>query len=296
MDNNLIINNINFSYKNKIVLNNISFQCTNGITALLGHNGAGKTTLMKVLTNLKKPINGTAMLNNENLLEHNSVSLNKIGYLPQNFDIYPNVVGYDFLSYICDLKGITGCAKKMELDTVIEKFNLNSVIKLPFNKYSGGFKRRLGIAQAILGNPNIVIIDEPTVGLDPEQRLEFRHYLSDIGNDRITLISTHIIEDAELYSNKVLVMRNGTIVFNGSVNDMISNASKNIFTVTCDGSNLKKIREIVTVIEEKRINDNDIKIKFIRSNITNVENSILEKEVSLENAYVFIQKQNGVLQ
>lgn len=291
MDNNLKINNINFAYNKKNVLNNVSFQCKNGITALLGRNGAGKTTLMKILLGLRAPQSGFATLNDNNLLNLNSVDLKQIGYLPQNFEIFSNVIGYDFLAYICDLKNIHKHEQKAEIDNVVEKFNLNSMIKLPFGKYSGGFKRRLGIAQAVLGNPNLIVIDEPTVGLDPEQRLEFRHYLSDIGNNRITLITTHIIEDAELYSNKILMLNEGSILFDGTVNDIISSSSKSIYTTTCDLKELLKIRSLVTVIEEKRINDTDIKVKFINNDLVSIGNSIPEKEVSLENAYVYIQKQ-----
>ncbi|MBW6411648.1 ATP-binding cassette domain-containing protein [Clostridium weizhouense] len=294
MENNLSISNVNFSYGNKKILNNISCNCNNGITALLGNNGAGKTTLMKIITGLKKPKSGKIELNGKDLLYAQNIGLNEIGYLPQNFDIYPNVLGYDFLSYVCDIKNIDKHKKEKILEEVIYKFNLNEVIKRPVSKYSGGYKRRLGIAQAVLGDSKLIIIDEPTVGLDPEQRLEFRHYLSEIGHDRITLISTHIIEDAELYSDNVLVINNGSIKFNGSVSDIIGKSAPNIYSVICNVENLKEIRKSVVVIEEKRLNNKEVKIKFIK-NSCEINNSKPEKEVSLENAYVYIQKQQGIL-
>lgn len=294
MNNILKVSNINFSYKKKSILNNISFECSNGITALLGHNGAGKTTLMNIITGLKTPNNGSINLNNKNLLDTTSVPLKDIGYLPQNFDIFPNVTGYNFLSYICDLKNLSSEEKKTSLNNVIDRFDLSSVINLPFSKYSGGYKRRLGIAQAMLGNPSLLIIDEPTVGLDPEQRLEFRHYLSDIGNERVTLISTHIIEDAELYSNNVLVMSSGNILFQGTVNDIISTATPHIDTLICNIKELCELRKIVNVIEEKRIDNNTARIKFIKdSKFTHPMITSYDKEVSLENAYVYIQKQSN---
>ncbi|KOC31254.1 ATP-binding cassette domain-containing protein [Clostridium botulinum] len=294
MDNILAIKNINFSYGNKKVLNNISFTCSNGITALLGNNGAGKTTLMSVLTGLRKPLNGEADLNGTNLLDVKNISLKEIGYLPQNFEIFPNVIGYDFLSYVCDLKGIKGKDKNKVIDEVITSFNLNKIIKLPFRKYSGGYKRRLGIAQAMIGNPNLIIIDEPTVGLDPEQRIEFRHYLAKCGHDRITLISTHIIEDAELYSKNILILDQSKIAFNGSVDDIISKTSKEIYTVNCNIKYIEDIKNKVIVLEEKRLDNQYVKLKFIKNNIT-IENSKPEKEVSLENAYVYFQKQHKIL-
>lgn len=289
MNNNLLVENINFSYGKNKVLNEISFSCSNGITALLGHNGAGKTTLMNILTGLKSAPQGNITLNNTKISNLKECSINTIGYLPQHFDIYPNVSGYDFLSYVCDIKGIKAKEKIQAIDEVISKFNLDSIIKKSFSKYSGGYKQRLGIAQAVIGNPNLLIIDEPTVGLDPEQRLEFRHYLSNIGNDRITLISTHIIEDAELYSNKVIIMKSGNIIFNGDVNDVISKASKNIYTLTCTVNDLKKLQKNIVIIEEKRLSNEFIKIKFIHQGDT-FDNSYPSEEVSLENAYVFFQK------
>lgn len=294
MNNTLSIKNVTFSYGKKKVLNDISFDCSNGITALLGSNGVGKTTLMNILTGLKKPSSGEITLNDTDLLNVKNVPLNKIGYLPQNFEIYPNVVGYDFLSYICDLKGIKGNYKNKVLDEVINTFNLNDVIKLPFKKYSGGYKRRLGIAQSVLGDPSLVIIDEPTVGLDPEQRLEFRHYLSKCGEGRITIISTHIIEDAELYSNNILILNRGNVTFNGSVNEFISNALNQIYTTNCNIKQLHNIRDNNIIIEEKRLDNDNVKVKFIK-NDNNIANSRPEMEVSLENAYVYFQKQQKFL-
>lgn len=286
MNNQLLVENINFSYNKKNILKDISFSCSNGITSVLGANGAGKTTLMKVLIGANKPSTGKILLNNENLLRDSN---NIIGYLPQNFDIYDNITGYDFLSYVCDIKNVDSTEKKQHIDKVVEQFNLESIISKTIGSYSGGYKRRLGIAQAVIGNPNIVVIDEPTVGLDPEQRLEFRHYLSEIGKERIVLISTHILEDVELYTNNILIIDQGSIIFKGSASDAIAQAKNNICTINVNVDELRLINKKVMVIEEKRLGNNMIKIKFI-PNDNVIEKSELEKEVSLENAYVFLQK------
>lgn len=292
MDNQLLIENINFSYGKNKVLNNISFSCSNGIASILGANGAGKTTLMRVLIGANKPSTGKILLNNENLLE---CSNNMIGYLPQNFDIYDNITGYDFLSYVCDIKNVSSKEKKQHIDKVIQQFNLESIISKTTRNYSGGCKRRLGIAQAVIGNPNIIIIDEPTVGLDPEQRLEFRHYLAEIGKERIVLISTHILEDVELYTNTILIINQGSIIFKGSTSDAIAQAKNNIYTMNVNIDELALINKKAMVIEEKRLENNMIKIKFIQTDDI-VDKSELEKEVSLENAYVFLQKCETSLQ
>ncbi|NRY59045.1 ATP-binding cassette domain-containing protein [Clostridium beijerinckii] len=286
MNNQLLVENINFSYNKKNILKDISFSCSNGIMSVLGANGAGKTTLMKVLIGANKPSTGKVLLNNENLLRDSN---NMIGYLPQNFDTYDNITGYDFLSYVCDIKNVDSTEKKQHIDKVVEQFNLKMIISKTIRSYSGGYKRRLGIAQAVIGNPNIVIIDEPTVGLDPEQRLEFRHYLSEIGKERIVLISTHILEDVELYTNNILIIDQGSIIFKGSTSDAIAQAKNSICTINVNVDELKLINKKVIVIEEKRLENNMIKIKFI-PNDNFIEKSELEKEVSLENAYVFLQK------
>ncbi len=286
MNNQLLVENINFSYNKKNILKDISFSCSNGITSVLGANGAGKTTLMKVLIGANKPSTGKILLNNENLLKDSN---NIIGYLPQNFDTYDNITGYDFLSYVCDIKNVDSTEKKQHIDKVVEQFNLESIISKTIGSYSGGYKRRLGIAQAVIGNPNIVVIDEPTVGLDPEQRLEFRHYLSEIGKERIVLISTHILEDVELYTNNILIIDQGSIIFKGSASDAIAQAKNNICTINVNVDELRLINKKVMVIEEKRLENNMIKIKFIQNDNV-IKKSELEKEVSLENAYVFLQK------
>lgn len=288
MNSKLSVANINFSYGKKKVLNDISFSCDNGITSILGANGAGKTTLMKVLIGANKPSTGEVFLNSENLLR-NSNNNSIMGYLPQNFDTYDNITGYDFLSYVCDIKNVNSREKKEYIERAVQQFNLESVISKNIGSYSGGYKRRLGIAQAVVGDPNIVIIDEPTVGLDPEQRLEFRHYLSQIGKERIVLISTHILEDVELYTNNILIINQGSIIFSGSTNEAIAQAKNNIYTMNVNVDELALINKKIMIIEEKRLENNMIKIKFI-SNDNIMDNSELEKEVSLENAYVFFQK------
>lgn len=287
MNNKLIVDDIKFSYLKKSVLKNISFNCENGITSLLGHNGAGKTTLMKILIGANKPSSGKVILNDTDLLGYSNKK-DIIGYLPQKFDIYNNITGYDFLSYVCDIKNINISDKKKEIENVVEQFNLKDVIYKNIGKYSGGYKRRLGIAQAIIGNPNLVIIDEPTVGLDPEQRLEFRHYLAEIGNDRIVLISTHILEDVELYTDRILIINDGSISFNGTTNEAINSAKNNIYTCTAKINEIRNISSKVKIIEEKRLDNNMIKIKFITNNNV-INNSYIEEEVSLENAFIFFE-------
>jgi len=288
VENSLSIENICFSYRNKRILDNISFQCRNGITALLGNNGAGKTTLMKILTGLQKASKGRVLLNGVDLLNTKPYPISQVGYLPQHFDMYGNVSGYDLLAYVFDLKKIKG-SKKEAIDEVVEQFHLSSVIHQRIGKYSGGFKRRLGIAQAVIGKPKLLIIDEPTAGLDPEERVQFRHYLSNISRDTMTLITTHIIEDVELYSQQIVILKDHSIIFDGSVDTIISESQPNIRTVETDFPSIESLRKKVTIIEEKRLTADLFKVWYIGHD-DEVLGSYPAKEISLEHAYIYFQK------
>lgn len=288
MENRLTVENVAFSYGKKKVLEELSFSAENGIVALLGNNGAGKSTLMNIITGLKTAKHGKVLLNDVDLLRSKQYPIESVGYLPQDFNIYNNITGWDFLSYVYDLKKLNEVNKKRYLESIIDQFNLGSVISQRVGKYSGGFKRRLGIAQAVLGEPALIIIDEPTVGLDPEQRIEFRSHLSEISKDSITLISTHIIEDVELFSDQILVLKDRSIQFNGNVQEMISLASPEIAVLETNRASLRELSKQVPIIEEKRMDNDLVKVKYIERNQSKKANG--DREVTLENAYVYLQK------
>lgn len=288
MENRLTVENVAFSYGKKKVLEELSFSAENGIVALLGNNGAGKSTLMNIITGLKTAKHGKVLLNDVDLLRSKQYPIERVGYLPQDFNIYNNITGWDFLSYVYDLKKINGGNKKRYLESIVDQFNLGSVISQRVGKYSGGFKRRLGIAQAVLGEPALIIIDEPTVGLDPEQRIEFRSHLSEISKDSITLISTHIIEDVELFSDQILVLKDRSIQFNGNVQEMIALASPEIAVLETNRASLRELSKQVPIIEEKRMDNDLVKVKYIERDQSKKANG--DREVTLENAYVYLQK------
>lgn len=288
MENRLTVENVAFSYGKKKVLEELSFSAENGIVALLGNNGAGKSTLMNIITGLKAAKHGKVLLNDVDLLRSKQYPIESVGYLPQDFNIYNNITGWDFLSYVYDLKKINEVNKKRYLESIVDQFNLVSVISQRVGKYSGGFKRRLGIAQAVLGAPALIIIDEPTVGLDPEQRIEFRSHLSEISKDSITLISTHIIEDVELFSDQILVLKDRSIQFNGNVQEMIALASPEIAVLETNRASLRELSKQVPIIEEKRMDNDLVRVKYIERDQSKKANG--DREVTLENAYVYLQK------
>ncbi len=276
----LNITNLNFSYnnnKNK-TLKNINFSINDGIIALLGPNGAGKTTLMKILatiTNIDKDtiyFNDISYSNVENIRKY-------IGYLPQKFETYTQVTGREFLNFIYDIRGLKNDRAK-HINDIIEMVDLKKFIDKKIKTYSGGVLRRLGIAQALVGNPKLIIIDEPTVGLDPEQRILFRNLLSNISKDRIVLISTHIVEDIEFCSNNLLIINEGEILYQGSSNELISKYRKKIFLKEVTRSEYEYMKKTFKVLDFK-ISGNKYIVKYIdKENDENLSN------ISLEDAYI----------
>ncbi|MEF9934965.1 MAG: ATP-binding cassette domain-containing protein [Clostridium sp.] len=288
MVNSLIVNNIDFKYKEDRVLNNITFDYEgSGVIALLGPNGAGKTTLMRVMAGLMRPINGEVILDNIDVLRNSLYATKNIGYLPQNFEIYDNITGKAFLEYVCDAKGLSKKEKNIEINKVAEKFNLINIINKPFKKYSGGYKRRLGIAQAMIGQPKLIIVDEPTVGLDPEQRFEFRQYLADIGESTKVLISTHIVEDVEFYCKKIIMIDKGKVKFSGLHSEFINSAYGKIYSGEASLEEVNAIRHRVKILQQNNLEGGKVSIKAICEEY--IPNGFSKVKCSLEDAYVYNQ-------
>ena len=201
-------------YANKIAVDRVSCTLSPGVIGLLGANGAGKTTLMRMVCGILKPTSGTVKLGQYDVTD--SGYRNLLGYLPQDFGYYPEFTGMDFMLYIATLKGLDkGTAKRRSTD-LLESVNLLEASGKKIKTYSGGMKQRLGIAQVMLNNPQLVVLDEPTAGLDPKERVRFRHIIEDIGKKSIVLLSTHIVSDIEKAADRILVIKDGQKVFDGT--------------------------------------------------------------------------------
>ena len=209
----LIIDRVSKQYKNKIAVDRISIKLQKGVYGPLGANGAGKTTLMRMICGILKPTSGTISLDDMDVGEENYRSV--LGYLPQDFGYYPEFTGMDFLLYMAALKGIGKTQAKRKLNELLQLVSLQDVAKKKIKTYSGGMKQRLGIAQALLNQPNVLILDEPTAGLDPKERVRFRNLIEDWGKENIILLSTHIVSDIEHIANNVLMMKEGQLIFSG---------------------------------------------------------------------------------
>ena len=213
----LIIDRVSKQYKNHIAVDRISAKLHKGVYGLLGANGAGKTTLMRMICGILKPTSGTISFDGMDVSEENYRSV--LGYLPQDFGYYPEFTGQDFLLYMAALKGIARPQAKRKTAELLQLVSLQDVAKKKTKTYSGGMKQRLGIAQALLSQPELLVLDEPTAGLDPKERVKFRNLIEDLGKESIVLLSTHIVSDIEHIADTVLIMRDGQLIYQDKWSD-----------------------------------------------------------------------------
>lgn len=213
----LVIDRVSKQYKNHIAVDRVSVKLQKGVYGLLGANGAGKTTLMRMICGILKPASGTITFDGIDVGEENYRSV--LGYLPQDFGYYPEFTGMDFLLYMAALKGIGKSQAKRKAKELLALISLQDVAKKKIKTYSGGMKQRLGIAQALLNNPRLLVLDEPTAGLDPKERVRFRNLIADLGRESIVLLSTHIVSDIEQIADKVLIMKDGQLIYQDKWDD-----------------------------------------------------------------------------
>lgn len=210
----LTVDRLSKQYKNKIAVDRVSFNLTEGVTGLLGANGAGKTTLMRMITGILAPTSGDITADGIPVQTEEYRAI--LGYLPQDFGYYPEFSAREFVQYIAALKGLDKNTAKRKTDQLLELVGLSDVAGKKIKTFSGGMKQRVGIAQAIINDPKILILDEPTAGLDPKERVRFRNLIADIGKDTIVLFSTHIVSDIEHIASNVMMMRDGQIIYEGA--------------------------------------------------------------------------------
>ena len=210
----LTVNDLTKRYAQKTAVDHLSFTLTPGVTGLLGANGAGKTTLMRLLCGILRPTEGTIKFDGSDVGSEEYRNL--LGYLPQDFGYYPEFSGRDFLLYMAALKGLGKAEAKCKTDELLRQVNLTDAADKKVKTYSGGMKQRLGIAQALLNDPKLIILDEPTAGLDPRERVHFRNLIAELGKSSIVLLSTHIVSDVERIADRILMVKGGQIIWDGA--------------------------------------------------------------------------------
>jgi ABC-2 type transport system ATP-binding protein len=213
-----------------------------GVLGLLGPNGAGKSTLMRILATVTRATSGRALWNGMDIAREPDTLRSVLGYLPQDFGIYPNLSAVEFLEYIAAVKGLKAAAAKRRIGELLDLVNLSEVGRRPLGGYSGGMKQRVGIAQALLNDPRLLIVDEPTAGLDPEERLRFRNLLSELSGERIVMLSTHIVSDVEAVATGIAVIAHGGLITHGTPEDLLAGVSGRVWEVVVPSGELPALR------------------------------------------------------
>ena len=265
-------------------VNHINLTMTNGVYGLLGVNGAGKTTLMRMLCTLLKPTSGTICCNGKDIFNMDSEYRKLLGYLPQDFGFYPEFTVEDYLLYIAALKGIRPVVVKKRVKELIAKVGLSKAAHKKMKKLSGGMKRRAGIAQAMLNNPKILILDEPTAGLDPNERIRFRNLISELSEDRLVLLSTHIVSDIEYIANEIWLMKDGEILHKGSIDELINSMTETVWECLVPKNRVSGFMEKYKISNMKS-EINQVMLRII-SHEKPVENA-MRVEASLEDVFLY---------
>lgn len=271
-------------YGSKIAVDCLSVNLTPGVYGLLGANGAGKTTLMRMICGILEPTSGEVFLDGKNILDMGAEYRNVLGYLPQDFGYYPNYTATEFLMYIAALKGMPRDIAKRKARELLEMVGLSGVESKKIRTFSGGMKQRIGIAQALLNSPNVLILDEPTAGLDPKERVRFRNLLSEYAGDNIVILSTHIVSDIEAIADRVLIMKKGNFVQQGTVPELIEKAQGKVWELAVSPEEARKWQTKANVAN-LRHEGNGIVLRIV-SETKPAEQAVIS-EASLEDLYLY---------
>ena len=272
-------------------LRDFSLELKPGVLGLLGPNGAGKSTLMRILATITSPSEGTVMWNGTDIVRSPDQLRAVLGYLPQDFGIYPNLNAVEFLTYIAAAKGLGGKAAKARIDELLDAVSLTDVSKRALGSYSGGMRQRVGIAQALLNDPELLIVDEPTVGLDPEQRVQFRTLLADLSGERIIILSTHIVSDVEATAEQIAIMNHGQLLRHAPPESLLREVESKVWTWVVPSSELPAVNQAHLVSSTVRRSDG-VHVRVVSDGQpTNDAQSVAP---TLEDAYLYaVEQGNG---
>ena len=285
----ITINNLSKIYKGKVqALNNVTIEISEGMFGLLGPNGAGKTTLMRILATLLEASSGDVKMGEYDITNNRKEIRKILGYLPQDFGVYPKMRTGEFLDYIALLSGIKEKSeRKKRVEKMLDIMGLTDAKDRKTKKLSRGMIRRLGIAQALIGDPKILIVDEPTTGLDPEERIKFRNLLADISSNKVVILSTHIVADISSTCENMALLYNGRLAFNGSPSELVKMADGHVWRIIVDENKFDEVKVNYNIISMVPINGK-LELKIVGKELKVYSGENLKP--TLEDAYVYFME------
>ena len=289
----LMVNNVSKSYGKFLVLKNINLEFTNGVYGLLAPNGAGKTTLIKMLTTLLFPSEGEILYNGIDIFKIGDDYRDILGYLPQEFGYYKNYSPKEFLHYLSALKGMDRKQAKEKIDKLLKLVGLENVANKKMKKFSGGMIQRVGIAQAMLNDPKILILDEPTAGLDPKERVRFRNLLAELSRERIVILSTHIVSDIESIANEIIMIKDKEILYKDSLKNICKTLDGMVYETKVDFNQVSDFRKQYFSLSEKQ-EDDKMKIRFISQE--KLDDSWQALNPSIEDVFLYVYKDEALME
>lgn len=286
----LVIDRVSKRYGQHWALREVSLRCEPGLLGLVGPNGAGKTTLMRMIATLLEPTEGVIQWNGQDISSHGQMLRQTLGYLPQEFGVYREFSGRQFLRYLAAMKGLSKSLAHQRVEEVIEVVNLEQVADRKLPTYSGGMKQRIGIAQALLNDPELLIVDEPTAGLDPAERVRFRTLLASLTSNRIIILSTHIISDVEAVANRLVILQSGRALADTAPAALLAAASGKVWSVTTDQATAMQLQAahlVSTMVSQM----DGITLRMISATRPHADAIVVDP--SLEDAYLLATNSEG---
>jgi ABC-2 type transport system ATP-binding protein len=286
----LSIDRLTKQFDNLLAVDRVSAKLTPGVYGLLGANGAGKTTLMRLICNILSPTSGEVTYNGKSISKLGESYRDILGYLPQNFGYYPNFTAMKFMLYIASLKGLPSRLARERSKKLLIEVGLSEVCNKKIKTFSGGMKQRLGIAQAMLNVPEILVLDEPTAGLDPKERVRFRNLISELSRDKIVILSTHIVSDVAYIANEILMMKKGQLIHKGTRLELLSNIDGKVWECNLPQGQAENIEEKYTVINAT-YTGKQVHLRIVADNCP-VDGAI-KVEANLEDLYLYYFGEEG---
>ena len=281
----LRLKNIKKKYGDTSALDKVNLQLTEGVYGILGQNGAGKTTIMNIIAGVLKPTEGEVLLDNVNIQKMKKKYKSLLGYMPQQQGMYEYFTGYRFLYYLAALKGVDNKNMKQEVFRVAKKVQMQEMLNKRIGAYSGGMKQRLLIAQALIGNPPIILLDEPTAGLDPKVRIEVRNLISDVARNKIVLVATHVVQDVEFIAKRLIILKDGQIYAFDTVDKLLNSIVGKTYECVISQDKLKNIEKEYLISNLMHV-ENAVKLRIISEKVPAIDARIVQ--ATLEDYYLYI--------